>query len=194
MNFGRRDSQQQLLLSLATHGIMLFITCKRLAQWHHLNLWTMKLTLTARKQDDQWVASITPADFFIDNEGSLMTIKDMLIQQISLQRLRRICVYRNKTKIIIITLIMNWLKTLDLRDMMGYNKKSSKEPKKYLKRNGAPFTPESSTRKSPRLLLSKQLSTTREDIANDSSTDSKLSPSQLSAFTSPVPADILLNF
>ena len=39
----------------------------------------------ARKQDDQWVASITPADFFIDNEGSLMMIKDMLIQQISLQ-------------------------------------------------------------------------------------------------------------
>ena len=76
---------------------------------------------------------------------------------------------------------------------MGYNKKSSKEPKKYLKRNGAPFTPESSTRKSPRLLLSKQLSTTREDIANDSSTDSELSPSQLSAFTSPVPADILLD-
>ena len=45
----------------------------------------------ARKQDDQWVASITPADFFIDNEESLTTIKDMLIQQISLQRLRRIC-------------------------------------------------------------------------------------------------------
>jgi hypothetical protein len=45
----------------------------------------------ARKQDDQWVASITPADVFVDNEGSLMTIKDMLIQQISLQRLRRIC-------------------------------------------------------------------------------------------------------
>ena len=88
---------------------------------------------------------------------------------------------------ITITLIKNWLKTLDLRDMMGYNKKLSKEPKKYLKRNGAPFTPESSTRKSPRLLLSKQLSTTREDIANDSSTDSELSPSQLSAFTSPVP-------
>ena len=45
MYFGKRDSQQQLLLSLATHGIMLFITCKRLAQWHHLNLRTMKLTL-----------------------------------------------------------------------------------------------------------------------------------------------------
>ena len=150
MNFGRRDSQQQLLSSLATHGIMLFITCKRLAQWHHLNLWTMKLTL---QQGNRMVACITPADFFIDNEGSLMTIKDMLIQQISLQRLRRICVYRNKTKIIIITLIMNWLKTLDLRDMMEYNKKSSKEPKKYLKRNGAPFTPESSTRKSPRFQI-----------------------------------------
>jgi hypothetical protein len=178
----------------------------------------------ARKQDDQsWVASSTPADFFIDNKGSLTTIKDMLIQQISLQQLRRICVkfkitgYRNKTKMITITLITkNWLKTLDLRDMMGYNKKSSKEPKKNLKRNGAPFTPESSTRlsprlkrylkrkgspfppesstrKSPRLLLSKQLSTTREDIANDSSTDSELSPSQLSAFPSPVPADILLD-
>jgi hypothetical protein len=77
--------------------------------------------------------------------------------------------------------------------MMGYNKKSSKEPKKYLKRNSAPFTPESSTKKSPILLLSKQLSTTREDIANDSSTDSELSPSQLSAFPSPVPADILLD-
>ena len=69
---------------------------------------------------------------------------------------------------------------------MGHNnKKSSKEPKKYLKRHGAPFTPESSTRlspclkkylkrkgspftpelstrKSPRLLLSKQLSTTSQ--------------------------------
>ena len=46
---------------------------------------------------------------------------------------------------ITITLITkNWLKTLDLRYMMGYNKKSSKEPKKNLKRNGAPFTPESS--------------------------------------------------
>ena len=56
------------------------------------------------------------------------------------------------------------------------------------------FTPEPSKRKSPRLLLvSKQLSTTREDIANDSSTDSELSPSQLSAFTFPVPADILLD-
>ena len=101
----------------------------------------------ARKQDDQWVASITPADFFIDNEESLTTIKDMLIQQISLQRLRRICVhfkiagYRNKTKMITITqLINNWLMTLDLRDMMGYNKNSSKEPQKYLKRNGAPFS------------------------------------------------------
>ena len=93
----------------------------------------------ARKQDDQWVACITPADFFIDNKGSLTTIKDMLIQQISLQQLRRICVkfkitgYRNKTKMITITLITkNWLKTLDLRDMMGYNKKSSKEPKKQV--------------------------------------------------------------
>jgi hypothetical protein len=45
INFGRRDSQQQLLSSLATHGIMLFITCKRLAQWHDLNVWTMKLSL-----------------------------------------------------------------------------------------------------------------------------------------------------
>ena len=110
----------------------------------------------------------------------------------------------------------NWIKTLDLRDMIGYNKKSSKESKKYLKRNSALFalesstrlsprlkkhlkrkgstiTPESSTRMSPRLLLSKQLTTTREDIANDSSTHSELSPSQLSAFTSPVPADILLD-
>jgi hypothetical protein len=75
MNFGRRDSQQQLLSLLATHGkMMLFITCKRLAQWHHLNLQT-------RKQDDQWVACITPADFLIDKEWSLTTIKDMLIQQ-----------------------------------------------------------------------------------------------------------------
>jgi hypothetical protein len=55
----------------------------------------------AKKQDDQWVASITPADFFIDNEGSLRTIKDMLIQQISLQQLHYIYVkfkivrYRN---------------------------------------------------------------------------------------------------
>ena len=124
----------------------------------------------------------------------------MLIQQISLKRLRCICVhfkiagYRNKTNMIKLTLIKNWLITLDLRNMMGYDKNSSKEPKKYLKRNGAhPFTPESSTRKSPRLLLSKQLSTTREDITNDSSTDSESSPSQLSAFTSPVPADILLD-
>ena len=30
----------------------------------------------ARKQDDQWVASITPADFFIVNEVSLTTIED----------------------------------------------------------------------------------------------------------------------
>ena len=29
----------------------------------------------ARKQDDQWVATITPADFFIDNEGALTTKK-----------------------------------------------------------------------------------------------------------------------
>ena len=65
--------------------------------------------------------------------------------------------------------------------------------KKYLKIKGSPFTPESSKRNSPRLLLSKHLSITREDIANDSSTDSDLSPSQLSAFTSPVPADILLD-
>ena len=146
----------------------------------------------ARKQDDQWVASITPADFFIVNkEGSLTTIKDMSIQQMYLQRLCCICVHikiagnRNKTKMITITLTKNWLKTFDLHDMIGYNKKSSKKAKKYLKRNGAPFTPESSTRlspclkkylkrkgatftpessrrKSPRLLLSKQLSTTRE--------------------------------
>ena len=34
-----------------------------------------------RKQDDQWFACITPADFFIDNEGSLRTRKDILIQQ-----------------------------------------------------------------------------------------------------------------
>ena len=74
----------------------------------------------ARKQDDQWVACITPTDFFIDNKGSLTTIKCMLIQQISLQRLRRICVhfkiaeYRQKTKMITITLIKNCLKTLDL--------------------------------------------------------------------------------
>jgi len=73
-------------------------------------------------------------------------------------------------------------------------KKSSKVPKKYLKRNGTPpSTLESWTKKSPRLLLSKQLYTTRENIANDSSTDSELSPSQLSVFTSPVPADILLD-
>ena len=70
----------------------------------------------ARKQDDQWVACITPADFFIDNEGSLRTIKDMLIQQISLQRLRcirvhfKIAGYRNKTKMIMITLIKSFVK------------------------------------------------------------------------------------
>jgi hypothetical protein len=74
----------------------------------------------AKKQDDQWVASITPADFFIDNAGSWTTIKDMPIQQISLQRLRCICVhfkiagYRNNTKMITITLLKNWLKNLDL--------------------------------------------------------------------------------
>ena len=127
-----------------------------------------------RKQDDQLVASITPADFFIVNKRSLTTIKDMSIQQMYLQRLCCICVHikiagnRNKTKMITITLTKNWLKTFDLHDMIGYNKKSSKKAKKYLKRNGAPFTPESSTRKSPCPLLSKQLSTTREDIANDS--------------------------
>ena len=74
----------------------------------------------AKKQDDQWVASITPADFFIDNAGSWTTIKDMPIQQISLQRLRCICVhfkiagYRNNAKMITITLLKNWLKNLDL--------------------------------------------------------------------------------
>jgi hypothetical protein len=72
--------------------------------------------------------------------------------------------------------------------MMGYNKKSSKQSKQYLN-----FTPELSTRKSP-CLLSKQLSATREHIANDHfGTDSELSPSQLSAFSFPVPADILLD-
>jgi hypothetical protein len=81
---------------------------------------------------------------------------------------------------------------IDLRDMMGYNKRSSKEPKKHLKTNGDLFTPESSTRKSPHL-LSKPLPATREDIANDSSINSELSPSQLSAFLSPVPADTLLD-
>ena len=146
----REDSQQQLLLSLATHEVMLFITCKRLAQWHHSDNETYS---AARKQNDQWVTCITPADFFIDNEGSLMTIKDILIQSISLQQLLRISVhfkiagYRNRTKIIMITLIEKRLKTLDCRDMIGYNKKSSKEPKMYLKRNGAPFTPESSALK-----------------------------------------------
>jgi hypothetical protein len=87
----------------------------------------------ARKQDDQWVASSTPADFFIDNEGSLTTIKDMLIQQILLLQLRRICVhfkiagYRNKTKMITITLLVkNWLNTLDLQDMMGHTKSHQK--------------------------------------------------------------------
>lgn len=47
----------------------------------------------ARKLDDQWLASISPVDFFIKNEGSLTMMKDMLIQQISLQRLRCICVH-----------------------------------------------------------------------------------------------------
>ena len=47
-----------------------------------------------RKLDDQWVASTTPADFFIDSKGRLMMINDMLIQQISaLQQLQHICVY-----------------------------------------------------------------------------------------------------
>ena len=139
------DSQQHLLLSLATHGVMLFITCKRLAQWHLDN----ESYSAARKQDDQWFACITPADIFIDNEGSLMTIKDLLIQSISLQQLLCISVhfkidgYRNRTKMIMITLIENRLKTLDCRDIIGYNKNSSKEPKMYLKRNGTPFTPES---------------------------------------------------
>ena len=70
----------------------------------------------ARKQDDQWVAHITPTDFFIDNKGSLTMIKDMLIQQMSLQRLHCICVhfkiaaYRNETKMITITLIVCTLK------------------------------------------------------------------------------------
>ena len=92
-----------------------------------------------------------------------------------------------------ITLIKNWLKTIDLHDMMEFSKNSSEELKKYLKRKGAPLTPESTTRKSPRLLLSKKLSTTREDIANDSSIDSELSPSPSAAFSFPVPADILLD-
>jgi hypothetical protein len=73
----------------------------------------------------------------------------------------------------------------------GVKQKVIQKTKQYLKRrNGAQVTPESSTRKSP-CLLSKQLSATREDIANDhSSKDSELSPSQLSAFSSPVLADI----
>ena len=69
--------------------------------------------------------------------------------------------------------------------------KKSPRLKQNLKRNGASLTPELSTRKTPRLLLSKQLSTSREDIVNDSSTDYELPPFQLSAFTSPDPADIL---
>ena len=36
------------------------------------------------------------------------------------------------------TLIMNWLKSVDPWDMMGYSKKSSKQPKQYLK-NEAPY-------------------------------------------------------
>jgi hypothetical protein len=76
---------------------------------------------------------------------------------------------------------------------MEYNKESSKEPKRYLKRNGAPLTPETSTRLSPCLkkylkrksspftpdsltrkhvsspsTTIKATSTTREGIANDS--------------------------
>ena len=106
-----------------------------------LNLWTMKLTL---QQGNRMTSALHVSLLLI---FSLTTIKDMLIQQISLQRLRcirvhfKIAGYRNKTKMITITqLINNWLMTLDLRDMMGYNKNSSKEPQKYLKRNGAPFS------------------------------------------------------
>ena len=60
-------------------------------------------------------------------------------------------------KVITITLIKNWLKTIDLQDMMGYSKKSSQELRKYLKINRAPFPPELTTRKSSPLLSKKFL-------------------------------------
>jgi hypothetical protein len=49
-----------------------------------------------RKLDDLWVASTTSADFLIDSEGRLTMIKEMLIQQISLQQLIHICVFTLK--------------------------------------------------------------------------------------------------
>ena len=58
---------------------------------------------------------------------------------------------------ITITLIKNWLKTIDLQDMTGYSKKSSQELRKYLKINRASFPPELTTRKSSPLLSKKFL-------------------------------------
>ena len=101
---------------------------------------------TPGKHFYMWVTSTTPADFFINSEWRLKMIIDMLIQQISLQQLCCICVYfevtryRNKTKLISITLIIkNWSKTIDLRDMMGYNKRSSKNRSSFWKKRSSVF-------------------------------------------------------
>ena len=116
-----------------------------------------------RKIDDKWHAHSTDIS---------KTTSEYLCFYFKVAR------YRNKTKPIrTITLIKNFkncLKNIDILDVMGVTTKIIQNSKDYLKQNG---TPESSKRKAPHLLVSKHLSSNREDIAYDSSTDSKFSPS-----------------
>ena len=223
MNFGGRDSQQ-LLLSLASHGIMPFITCKRLAQWHHLNLRTMKLTL---QQENRMTSGFHVSLLLIfsltTSKGSLRTIKDMLIQQILLQQLRRICIhfkiagYRNKTKMIMITLIKSFVKDSWSLRHDGVQQKVIKRTKEVSEKKQSSvyswiinkvvsLPKEVSEKKRLSLyswIINKEISSPTtikatfyyqpEKNANDSSTNSELFPSQLSALTSTAPADILLD-
>ena len=124
-------------------------------------------------------------------------IKDVFFQQISLQQLCCICVYFNvagykkKTKAISITQIKNWLKTFD---MMGYNRRSSKNRSSIWKKELTLLVLNCQQGSLLTYYQSNFLPPPEEDNVNDrSSTDSELFPSQLSVFSSPVPANILLD-
>ena len=146
MNFGRRDSQQQLLLSLlATHGIMLFITCKRLALWHYLNLRKMKLTRL--QQETGWpVGCMYHSCWFFHwqwrvfdddkrhaHSTDIATMTSSYLRSVWNRRIEK------QKKMITITLIKNWLKTLDLWDMIGYNKNHQKNQRSIWKETALPL-------------------------------------------------------
>ena len=98
-----------LVIIFPSHGVI----------WFFMVFQIMTVTPSLKNSMTCRLLRHTPLDFFIDSDRILTMRKEIPVEEITLPKLRRVCVvykvagYR-KTEAIIITLIMNWLKSVNL--------------------------------------------------------------------------------